>query len=314
MTRAFVFPGQGSQAVGMGQDLAAAFPEARETFEEIDEALEQHLSRLMAEGPADELTRTANAQPAIMAVSLAALRVLIRQGGLSVADTVSHAAGHSLGEYAALAAAGTLDVAATARLLRTRGRAMQGAVPEGEGAMAALIGLELDAVRAVAEEASAAGVCEIANDNAPGQVVVSGHRAAVERAMEGAKARRAKRAMELPVSAPFHCRLMQPAAETMRGQLDATAMADPAVPVVANVTAAPEREADALRENLVTQVTHTVRWRESVAAMREAGVTQLIELGHGTTLTGLARRIDRQLAAHAVGGPRDVETVVEMLR
>jgi len=313
MVRAFVFPGQGSQAVGMGRELAATYAIARETFEQIDDALSQHLSRLMAEGPEDELTLTANAQPALMAVSVAVARVVEEQGRLRLADHGAFVAGHSLGEYSALAAAGALDVATTARLLRTRGQAMQEAVPVGQGAMAALMGLDLDAVGEIAQAASAHGVCEVANDNAPGQVVVSGHAAAVERAVAVAKERGAKRAVTLPVSAPFHCRLMAPAAETMEQALSDTAIAAPGPPVVSNVTAEPETDPDAIRQRLVEQVTRTVRWRESVRTMQERGVDTLVELGHGNTLSGLARRIDRSLASRAVGGPQQIDELLESL-
>ena len=313
MVRAFVFPGQGSQAVGMGRELAATYAIARETFEQIDDALSQHLSRVMAEGPEDELTLTANAQPALMAVSVAVARVVEEQGRLRLADHGAFVAGHSLGEYSALAAAGALDVATTARLLRTRGQAMQEAVPVGQGAMAALMGLDLDAVGEIAQAASAHGVCEVANDNAPGQVVVSGHAAAVERAVAVAKERGAKRAVTLPVSAPFHCRLMAPAAETMEQALSDTAIAAPGPPVVSNVTAEPETDPDAIRQRLVEQVTRTVRWRESVRTMQERGVDTLVELGHGNTLSGLARRIDRSLASRAVGGPQQIDELLESL-
>ncbi|SDF60169.1 [acyl-carrier-protein] S-malonyltransferase [Limimonas halophila] len=313
MARAFVFPGQGSQAVGMGRELAATYASARETFEEIDDALSQHLSRLMAEGPEDELTLTANAQPALMAVSLAVVRVVEEQGRLRLADHGAFMAGHSLGEYSALAAAGSLDVATTARLLRTRGQAMQDAVPVGQGAMAALMGLNLDTVRDIAEQAADQGVCEPANDNAPGQVVVSGDTAAVERAVTLAKERGAKRAVMLPVSAPFHCRLMTPAAETMERALADTPIAAPSLPVVSNVTAQPETEPEAIRERLVEQVTRTVRWRESVQTMQARDVDTLVEVGHGTTLSGLARRIDRSLASQAVGGPEQIDALLERL-
>jgi len=313
MARAFVFPGQGSQAVGMGRDLAATYATARETFEEIDDALSQHLSRLMAEGPEDELTLTANAQPALMAVSLAVVRVVEEQGRLRLADHGAFVAGHSLGEYSALAAAGALQAPATARLLRTRGQAMQDAVPVGRGAMAALMGLDLDIVREVADRAAGGGVCEVANDNAPGQVVVSGDAEAVARAVALAKERGAKRAVTLPVSAPFHCRLMAPAAETMEQALAETPIAAPSLPVVSNVTAEPEREPESIRERLVEQVTRTVRWRESVQAMQARGVDTLVELGHGTTLSGLARRIDRALASRAVGAPQQIDELLESL-
>lgn len=313
MTRAFVFPGQGSQAVGMGRELAAAFPVAREVFEEVDEALKQALSRLMFEGPEDELTLTENAQPALMAVSMAVVRVLEKEGGLDLAQAARFVAGHSLGEYSALAAAGTFSLADAARLLKTRGRAMQQAVPVGQGAMAALMGLELEAARQVAEEAAQGEVCTAANDNAPGQVVVSGHKAAVERAVALAAERGARRSVMLPVSAPFHCPLMQPAAEVMAEALEAVPMAAPRVPLVANVTAEAVEDPEAIRRLLVEQVTGTVRWREGVLYMKEQGVDALVELGAGKVLTGLARRIDRALSATALQTPEDIEAFLGAL-
>lgn len=311
MTRAFVFPGQGSQAVGMGRDLAEAFPVARELFQEVDDALSQNLSRLMAEGPEDELTLTENAQPALMAVSLAVVRVLEREGGLDLTSAARFVAGHSLGEYSALAAAGTFSVADAARLLRIRGRAMQKAVPVGVGAMAALIGTELDAAREIAAEAAEGEICEAANDNGGAQVVVSGHKAAVERAMALAAARGIKRAVLLPVSAPFHCALMQPAAEAMAEALSTVAMAAPKVPVIANVTAAPTSDPAEIRDLLVQQVTGTVRWRECVLRMRDEGITTLVELGSGKVLSGLARRIDKSLSGSAIGTPAEVEAFLK---
>ncbi|MDJ0950604.1 MAG: ACP S-malonyltransferase [Alphaproteobacteria bacterium] len=311
MSRAFVFPGQGSQAVGMGQELAAAFPAAREVFEEVDEALKQSLSRLMFEGPEDELTLTENAQPALMAVSMAVVRVLAMEGEVDIAESCQLVAGHSLGEYSALAAARALTLGETATLLKTRGRAMQEAVPVGEGAMVALIGLDYEDAQAVADDAAQGEVCAAANDNAPGQVVVSGATAAVERAADLAKERGAKMAKMLPVSAPFHCALMRPAAEVMEAALAKAAIAPPVVPVVANVTAAPVSDPDSLRRLLVEQITARVRWRESVLAMRDAGVESLVELGAGRVLTGLARRIDRDLAAMAVGTPDDIEAFLK---
>jgi len=308
VTRAFIFPGQGSQAVGMGHELAAAFAAARHLFQEVDDALDQHLSRLMFEGPESDLLLTENAQPAIMAASLAALRVLEAEGGLVLADAAGFIAGHSLGEYSALCASGSLGVADTARLLKTRGRAMQEAVPVGEGAMAALLGLDPDVVAAIAAEAASEdGVCTAANDNAPGQVVVSGDRAAVERAVALAAEKGAKRSIMLPVSAPFHCPLMAPAAEVMREALAATAVAPPAVPLVANVTAVAVEDPDAIRALLVQQVTAPVRWRECVLYMRDHGVDRLAEIGAGKILTGLARRIDRDLTAVSVQNPAEVE-------
>jgi len=291
----------------MGQALAEAFVSAREVFEEVDEALKQHLSKLMFEGPDDELRLTENAQPALMAVSLAALRVITRDGGMDLPANVAMVAGHSLGEYSALAAAGALEVAEAARLLKRRGQAMQRAVPVGEGAMAALLGIDWETALQVAADAAEDGVCEAANDNAPGQVVISGHRAAVERAIDIARGRGAKRGVLLPVSAPFHCKLMAPAAEEMEEALGEAEIATPAVPVVANVTARPVTEPDEIRRLLVEQVTAAVRWRESVEYMVEAGVDTLVEIGAGKVLSGLARRIHRDLAAVSIGTPEDIE-------
>ncbi|MGQ0675577.1 MAG: ACP S-malonyltransferase [Rhodospirillales bacterium] len=315
MTRAFVFPGQGSQAVGMGVELAKAFAPAREALEEVDEALGQRLSKLIAEGPESELTLTENAQPALMAVSMAALRAIESEGNTTVAKLASLVAGHSLGEYSALCAAGSLDLADTARLLKRRGRAMQTAVPVGAGAMAALLGMELDAVREVAKQASEATrlVCDVANDNAPGQVVVSGAAAAVDKAIEIAASRGGRRSIKLPVSAPFHCRLMQPAADEMQKALSEVTIAAPAVPLVANVSAAPSDDPDAIRRQLVAQVTATVRWRECVAAMKANGASVLVECGAGKVLTGLAKRIDRDLLGIAVGTPAEVEAFLRTL-
>ncbi len=317
MARAFVFPGQGSQAVGMGRELAEAFAPARHVFEEVDEALKQKLSRLMFEGPEDELTLTENAQPALMAVSLAVMRTLEQEGGVDLAAAADFVAGHSLGEYSALAAAGTLEIAEAARLLRRRGAAMQEAVPVGEGAMAALLGLDLEDAQAVAEAAAKSGgageVCTTANDNAPGQVVVSGHRAAVERAVALAAERGAKRSILLPVSAPFHCPLMAPAAEAMAEALAEVTLQPPQVPLVPNVTAEPTSAPETLRRLLVEQVTAMVRWRESVLAMKARGVDTLAELGAGKVLCGLARRIDRDLSAQPVGTPGEVEALLKTL-
>ncbi len=297
----------------MGKALAEAFAEARYVFEEVDDALGQKLSHLMFEGPEDELTLTENAQPALMAVSMAALRVLEKQANIDVASSARFVAGHSLGEYSALAAAGTFSIANAACLLKTRGRAMQEAVPVGEGAMAALLGLELDDVRSVAEEAAANGVCMVANDNAPGQVVISGATAAVERAIDLAKERGAKRAIALPVSAPFHCSMMSPAAEVMERALNAVDMENPSVPLIANVSAAMVDDADDIRELLVAQVTGMVRWRECVSVMREQGVDTLVEIGAGKVLSGLTRRIDRDMTSLNVGTPDDIEAVVKAL-
>jgi [acyl-carrier-protein] S-malonyltransferase len=313
MARAFVFPGQGSQVVGMGRDLAAAFVTARLVFEEIDDALGQKLSKLMFEGPDTELTLTANAQPALMAVSLATLRVLENEAKIDLAKSAKFVAGHSLGEYSALAASHALGIADTARLLRKRGDAMQKAVPVGEGAMAALLGLDLAGASAVAAEAAQGEVCSAANDNAPGQVVISGAKAAVERALEIAKTKGAKRAVLLPVSAPFHCALMQPAADVMADALGQVTIAPPRVPLVANVTATAENDPETIRKLLVQQVTGLVRWRECVLYMKSQGVTILVELGAGKVLTGLAKRIDPEVSGVAVNTPGDIETVVKTL-
>jgi [acyl-carrier-protein] S-malonyltransferase len=313
MSRAFVFPGQGSQAVGMGAALAEAFPAAREVFEEVDDALSQRLSRLMFEGPEDDLTLTENAQPALMAVSLAVVRVMEREGNLALADKAAFVAGHSLGEYSALAAAGALSIADTARLLKRRGQAMQAAVPVGQGAMAALLGLDLAAAKAVAEEAAQGDVCEAANDNADGQVVLSGDTEAVERAVEIAPGKGAKRAIMLSVSAPFHCALMAPAADAMATALAEVTLHPPRLPLIANVTAEATDDPDIIRQHLVTQVTTMVRWRESVLCMRDRGVDTLVELGAGKVLTGLTRRIDRDLTGMAVGTPADIEVLIKTL-
>ena len=325
---AFVFPGQGSQTVGMGRDLAAAFAAARAVFEEVDEALKQKLSKLMFEGPAEELTLTANTQPALLAVSLATLRVLETEGGFTLPQKAVVVAGHSLGEYSALAAAGSFGIAAAARLLRRRGEAMQRAVPPGEGAMAALLGVELEAAQAICDEAAplpgpdgAPGearpgerqVVEPANDNGGGQIVISGQRAAVERAVEIAKARGIRRAMLLPVSAPFHCALMAPAAAVMDEALRASPPAIPAVPLIANVSAAKATDPDEIRDLLVRQVTATVRWRESVLYMTQLGVTSFVELGAGKVLTGLIRRIAPDATTAAAATPAEIETVLKSL-
>lgn len=312
-TRAFVFPGQGSQAVGMGRELAGAFVAARHTFEEVDEALGQNLSRLMFEGPGDELTLTENAQPALMAVSLAVIRVLETEGGLDIARECRFVAGHSLGEYSALAAARTFGLADTARLLKLRGRAMQEAVPVGEGGMAALLGLELAQAQEVAAEAAGPDVCTAGNDNAPGQVVVSGHKAAIERAASIAEERHGKRAIMLPVSAPFHCPLMAPAAEAMEKALAGVDLQVPVVPVVANVTAEAVTDPGEIRRLLVEQVTGLVRWRESVLFMKEQGVDTLVEVGSGKVLAGLAKRIDRSMASTSLSGPADIEAFLKTL-
>ncbi len=311
MSRAIVFPGQGSQAVGMGRELAEAFPAARYVFEEVDEALKQNLSRLMWEGPESELTLTENAQPALMAVSMAVIRVLEQQGNWKLAEHAAFVAGHSLGEYSALAAAGAFTLGDAARLLKTRGQAMQKAVPVGQGAMAALLGVELDQARAIAAEAAEGEICEAANDNAPGQVVVSGSKAAVERAIAVAAGRGFKRAVLLPVSAPFHCALMQPAADAMAEALAQVPLKEPAAPVVANVTAAAVREPEEIRRLLVAQVTGTVRWRECVLYMKDHGVDELVEAGAGKVLAGLAKRIDKAIVASSLQTPADIEAFLK---
>jgi len=313
MSLAFVFPGQGSQAPGMGRDLADAFPIARETSQEVDDALGQKLSRLMFEGPGEELTLTANAQPALMAVSVALSRVLAKEGGFDMSRQVSLVAGHSLGEYSALTAAGSFDLATAARLLRLRGDCMQAAVPPGEGAMAALLGADAEQAAAICAGAAQGEVLEVANDNGGGQVVISGAKAAVERAVEAAKAAGVKRAMILPVSAPFHCAMMEPAARVMEEALAKAAMAHPCVPVVANVTAAPVSDPDTIRGLLVRQVTGTVRWRECVAAMVASGCTRFVEVGAGKVLTGLMKRNAPEAGAFAINTPADVEAFLKSL-
>ncbi len=312
MSIAFTFPGQGSQAVGMGKDLADAFPEARAVFAEVDDALGQKLSSLMWEGPEETLTLTANAQPALMAVSVAALRALEARG-FSLASKVAYVAGHSLGEYSALAAAGMFSVADTARLLRIRGNAMQAAVPVGEGAMAAILGLEQEGVEAACAEAAAAGPCQIANDNGGGQLVISGAKPAVEQAARLCTERGAKRAIMLPVSAPFHSSLMAPAAEAMREALAQVAKNAPVVPVVANVVVRPLTDPDEIAARLVEQVTGRVRWRETVEWLAGNGVTTLYEIGSGKVLSGLARRISKDVATANVGTSADVEAALAAL-
>ncbi len=313
MTRAFIFPGQGSQQVGMGRDLAEAFPVARHLFEEVDDALGQHLGRLMFQGPDEELVLTENAQPALMAVSMAVVLVLREEGGLDLGKSCSFVAGHSLGEYSALTAAGALELADAARLLKVRGQAMQDAVPVGKGAMAALIGLNFDDVESIASDAADGEVCMPANDNAPGQIVISGNKAAVDRALELAAERGCRRNVVLPVSAPFHCSLMKPAAEVMETALADVLLSPPLVPLVANVTAESVNDPSLIRQLLVEQVTSMVRWRESVLYMKGQKVTELVELGAGKVLSGLARRIDRDLSARSVQSPDDIEAVLKYL-
>ena len=312
MTVAFTFPGQGSQAVGMGKELADSFAEARAVFDEVDDALGEKLTDTMWNGPEDKLTLTANAQPALMAVSIAAIRVMEARG-LDLKSKVSYVAGHSLGEYSALCAAGTFSLADTARLLRIRGNAMQAAVPAGKGAMAAIIGLEHPAVQAICESVASLGSCQIANDNGGGQLVISGEKEAVEKAAELAKEQKAMRAILLPVSAPFHSRLMAPAAEAMAEALAKVSAKDPVVPVIANVRAAPVTDASETVKLLVEQVTGQVRWRETIEWFARNGVTSLYEIGSGKVLTGLVRRIDKSLAGTAVNTPADIDAALAAL-
>ena len=319
---AFLFPGQGSQSVGMGRALAEAFAPAREVFGEVDEVLKRHLSKIMFEGPPEELTLTENAQPALMAMSMAVLRVLEQQGGWRLEDKAVLVMGHSLGEYSALCAAGTFTLGDSARLLQRRGQAMQQAVAPGEGAMAAVLGAEVSAVEPICADAAVlrhedgreeTQIVQVANDNGAGQVVISGHTGAVERAIVLAKERGIRRAMLLPVSAPFHCALMQPAADTMRDVLGETSMAAPIVPLVANVTAEREMEPGAIRELLVRQVTGMVRWRECMLAAVEIGVTSVVELGAGKVLSGLARRINPDLRIASAGSPDEIEALLKVI-
>ena len=310
---AFVFPGQGSQAVGMGKALAENFASAREVFEEVDAALGDKLSGIMWEGPKETLTLTANAQPALMAVSMAVMRVLEQEKGFKLADKVKFVAGHSLGEYSALAAAGAFSLADAARLLRLRGEAMQKAVPVGEGAMAALLGVSLDVAVKVAEAAAQGVVCQVANDNDPTQVVLSGHKRAIDRVAEVGKSFGVRRAMPLPVSAPFHCALMQPAADAMAEALSKIDIKAPSVPVISNVLAAPIADPEEIRKRLVEQVTGTVRWRESVLYMATNGITQVYEAGAGKVLSGLVGRIDKSIAAAPVGTPEEIEAAASTL-
>lgn len=310
--RAFIFPGQGSQSVGMGKALADASLAAREVFQEVDDALGQHLFRIMCEGPESELTLTENAQPAIMANAIATLRVLEKEGGLRLADKADFVAGHSLGEYTALCAAEALDLPTTAKLLKLRGQAMQAAVPVGEGAMAALLGADIEKAQALANAAAQGQVCAVANDNDPSQVVISGHRAAIERAIELVKEHGIKRGVLLPVSAPFHCPLMQPAADAMAEALSPAPLRAPLVPVYANVTAAPIADSEAIKRLLVEQVTGRVRWRESVAAMAEAGVDEFVELG-GKVLGAMVKRIAPDAKVTSVVSMDDIEGLLAAL-
>ena len=311
MARAFVFPGQGSQAVGMGADLAGAFATARDVFHEVDEALKQNLSKLMREGPESDLVLTENAQPALMAVSVAVVRILERDGGKPLAGLASHVAGHSLGEYSALAAAGSLQLADAARLLKLRGQSMQKAVPVGVGAMAALLGIELDPAQEACKEAAQGQVVAVANDNGGGQVVVSGHKEAVERTIEAAKAKGCKRGMMLPVSAPFHCPLMQPAADAMKEALEKVSLGTPSVPLVSNVLASEITNPADIKVRLVEQVTGLVRWREGVQYMKANGVDALVECGTGKVLSGLVKRIDRDMTGLALNTPADIEAFLK---
>ncbi len=312
MTRALIFPGQGSQYIGMGKSLANANADARSVFQEVDDALSQNLSKIMWEGDEDALRLTENTQPALMAHSMAVIRIL-EKSGYTVSEIASHVAGHSLGEYSALCAAGSFSLADTARLLKLRGQAMQRAVPVGEGAMAAILGLELLDIKVITDEACGDEVCVAANDNAPGQIVISGHKAAVERAIELAKEKGAKRGILLPVSAPFHCSLMQPAADEMRGALADVIIKAPSIPVIANVIAAPVEDVQVIRDLLVEQVTGSVRWRETAASMQGLGIDKVVEIGAGKVLCGMIRRIDRELTTSNIQDIEDIDAFLASL-
>ncbi len=313
MTRAFVFPGQGSQFIGMGKDLAESFAEARETFQEIDDALSQKLSAMMFDGDEADLNMTENTQPALMAMSMAVVNILKKQGNINIKDHCAFVAGHSLGEYSALAAAQVISLTDSARLLKLRGTSMQKAAPVGIGSMAAILGLDFDVVEKIAIEAAEDQICVAANDNSDGQVVVSGHKEAVERAVSLAQKSGARKAVILAVSAPFHCELMAPAAKAMQQALADTKFSAPIIPIVTNVTASLENNTDIIKDLLVKQVTGTVRWRESVLYMRDNGVDKMIELGAGKVLSGLARRIDRSIACESIGNPEQIESLIAKL-